>query len=484
MANIPNGDYVVEQSPQPVQSDALQTILSGAPWWLGSLVFHAFILLVFAQIGWEVGTKTDRIAATDIRPPVEEEEDVEEEPEKPEFEEASIIDPTLPPSDTIDTPEQEIDQPDMDVPGFNTLEPDEAPPLAIAKLALGEDGAPGHFHGIYGNRGGSGRKKSILRRGGSPLAEASVNEALGWLARVQEADGHWDSKKWGGGGQDVGVSGLATLAFLGHGETDRDGKYRATVAKALEYLERKCASNGSFGEQFYTQGICTMAMSEAYGMTRNPRWGAVAQRALDYCVANQNPNGGWDYHGNNPARVDTSVTAWVVMGVKSGVASNLRVPEQALERIKKWLYESVNPDGSTGYTKNIGAQGSGGGMSVSGLTAAASLCRQFMGWKPDAEDLAKSLNYVDRAGVNLKNVYQVYYGTLCMFQAGGEYWSKWNKQFRDPLIALQVKNRGPELDGSWDHLDDTLGGHGGRVYTTAMAVFCLEVYYRFLPVLK
>ena len=26
------------------------------------------------------------------------------------------------------------------------------------------------------------------------------------------------------------------------------------------------------------------------------------------------------------------------------------------------------------------------------------------------------------------------------------------------------------------------GGYGGRVYTTAMATLCLEVYYRYLPV--
>ena len=38
---------------------------------------------------------------------------------------------------------------------------------------------------------------------------------------------------------------------------------------------------------------------------------------------------------------------------------------------------------------------------------------------------------------------------------------------------------GPQA-GSWD-TNDLWGGHGGRVYTTALATLTLEVYYRFLP---
>jgi len=36
------------------------------------------------------------------------------------------------------------------------------------------------------------------------------------------------------------------------------------------------------------------------------------------------------------------------------------------------------------------------------------------------------------------------------------------------------------LVGSWDP-DNLWGNYGGRVYSTAMATLCLEVYYRYLP---
>jgi len=487
MANELRQDERESYEEQPREAnEMLQGVLAMAPSWLGSAIIHIVVILLLAQVPWQISPQEDKVWQADIVNKVDDVKKEELPPEKPVVEDPDADLSDLPPADVAYVPEVEMEQTEMDVPGFNVLEPEKDPPLAIAKLALGDQGASGHFHGIYGSRGGRGRSASSMRYGGNPLAEKGVMDALGWLARVQESDGRWDSVKWGANHNcDAGLTGLALLAFLGHGDTDRDeGKYRLTVAKALEWLEKRGGGNGSFGERFYTQGICTMAVSEAYGMTKNPRWASLAQKALDFLCANQNANGGWDYGGNNPGRVDTSVTGWCVMALKSGVASGLNVPEASIVAIKKWITESVNADGTTGYTKNIGAQGSTGGTPP--MTSVATLARQFMGWKRDSEELQKGLDYIAKAGPSVganANLYYTYYGTLVMFQAQGEYWMNWNKAFRDPLIDRQVKNRGPQLDGSWD-TDDTYGAHGGRVYTTAMAVFCLEVYYRFMPIFK
>lgn len=472
-------DFTEEIGSHEQGTDVMQTLLIKAPSWLGSAVVHAVILLIFTQIQWTGRTDKDPTVEARIKEPELEQVEEEEEPERPEVpEDPEIVDSRLPPADVTFIPDVEMEQPDVDVPGFNELEPDEDPPLAIAKLALGTEGAAGHFHGVWNSRGGSGRKKSLLRFGGSRRSEETVNHAFGWLARVQEADGHWDCTKWGGGGHDAAVTGLALLAFLGHGETDREGKYRLTVRKSLEWLERNQNNDGGWPGNFYTQGICTMAVCEAYGMTRNPAWKKMAQSAINNLCANQNPKGAWDYGGNNPERVDTSVTGWCVMGVKSGVAAGLDVPSEAIERIKNWLRTSVNAQGLTGYA---GTPGTAYGGSAP-MTAAATLCRQFMGWERDHPDMEKALAYL-KGKANLQNMYHTYYMTLVMFQAGGEFWDDYNKAFRDPLIDKQVRGRGPQFDGSWD-TGIQYGQQGGRVYSTAMSVFCLEIYYRFLPVLK
>ena len=55
---------------------------------------------------------------------------------------------------------------------------------------------------------------------------------------------------------------------------------------------------------------------------------------------------------------------------------------------------------------------------------------------------------------------------------------------RDYLVRTQEKN-GPDR-GSWyfDEPEKTNNQIGGRLYTTAMAVMILEVYYRYLPIYK
>jgi hypothetical protein len=47
-------------------------------------------------------------------------------------------------------------------------------------------------------------------------------------------------------------------------------------------------------------------------------------------------------------------------------------------------------------------------------------------------------------------------------------------------LPLQRGGPGP-LAGSWDP-DPVWGGHGGRVYSTALAAMTLEVYYRHAPI--
>ncbi len=54
----------------------------------------------------------------------------------------------------------------------------------------------------------------------------------------------------------------------------------------------------------------------------------------------------------------------------------------------------------------------------------------------------------------------------------------WNAAVRDVLVAEQV-TKGSNI-GSWDP-KGPWGPYGGRVYSTAMAALCLEVYARYLP---
>jgi hypothetical protein len=114
------------------------------------------------------------------------------------------------------------------------------------------------------------------------------------------------------------------------------------------------------------------------------------------------------------------------------------------------------------------------------MTAEALVCWQFLGMPREnpAGDEAGDYLLGELPGQGQANLYYWYYATLGMYQLQGTHWQRWNDALRATLLDAQ-RAAGP-LAGSWDP-STVWGGYGGRVYTTALATLCLEVYYRFLP---
>ena len=122
------------------------------------------------------------------------------------------------------------------------------------------------------------RQDIIQHLGGSPETEKAVRRALDWLASTQEADGRWSMEKHGGGkGQDIAGTAMSVLAYYGWGARhDEDGKYKNTVSKGLDWLlEQGRKRNGNFAsgvhQGMYGHAMATIALAEAYGITKDPR---------------------------------------------------------------------------------------------------------------------------------------------------------------------------------------------------------------------
>jgi hypothetical protein len=130
------------------------------------------------------------------------------------------------------------------------------------------------------------------------------------------------------------------------------------------------------------------------------------------------------------------------------------------------------------------------------MTSVGMLCRLYTGSRPDDAKVVGGAAYlVERLpmwgdnGVGV-NFYYWYYGTMTVFQVGGESWKTWNTAMRDTLCHNQRKAEGKprdgsaeDVDGSWDPCGDW-SVRGGRVYSTAVGALCLEVYYRYLPLYR
>lgn len=365
----------------------------------------------------------------------------------------------------------------------------------------------GAGHGSFGNRSGGGRRLMVKRGGGSPITEGSVDRALEWLARNQEPDGRWDAAKHGASKTyDAGATGIALLAFLGAGHSEKVGKYKQNVQQGVYWLIEHMNEQGEWGpiagKMAYVQGLATLALGEAAGMGNVKETKAAAQKAANAVEGFQRGDGGsereaWGYHKKDIN--DTSVTGWQVMALKAAKVAGLQVNSAAFDGALNWINAGQNlgdlkpgdgapssdfVGGKMSYRGSVAepAKGSGG----IAMAAAAALCRLFIGnAKPDDVGVLGPCNMmltnlpVNKAkdGVGgAGNYYYWYYGTFVMFQKGGEHWKTWNEALKKVLPESQRKG-GPE-DGSWD----PSGGHadgGCRVISTALACLCMEVYYRY-----
>ena len=99
----------------------------------------------------------------------------------------------------------------------------------IVKLTFDQaptEDSPWFYHRMTTAR----RTAKLTENGGSGTTERSVLAALRWLKNKQAPDGSWP-----GGTSEGAATGLATLAFLGHGETPASPEFGTTVSRAREW---------------------------------------------------------------------------------------------------------------------------------------------------------------------------------------------------------------------------------------------------------
>ena len=435
-----------------------------------------------------------KVIQVDIAKVQEEEVELEEE-EEPEPEEIT------PPDEQVDV---QVDTPvvgpvtDVVTPNATpTTEPVSVKPAAQDSVALIK--SPIMMKSMAGSRS-PGMRGAFLRGGGSygdAATEGAVLKALRWLKKNQGKEGNWPG--------DIANTALAVLAYLAHGETPGSKEFGETVEKAIQYLidaetmdaNGVCHFRGAGGSE-YGYLICTYALAEAYGMTKNPNAKEAATIALQRIVSNQSPTGGWDYNmKKDSTRDDMSFEGWALQAVKAGKMAGLH-PDGIDECIKKAIRCL-----KTRNFRNGGFNYTAGGAPT-GLTATGCLCMQLLGymnepevkaaldtmrtWLPSFEGTKGPLAAGLPSGAPQ---YYSYYCSQCKYQAGMcegatpanvKTWQEWNTAMK----ALYPKTITPAgeiegVDGKMKPIGYWKEGYNSPTMGTCLVALQLMVYYRYLP---
>ena len=475
--------------------DELRSALRTSPWYVISIAFHVVLILILFNMTWSQSvTKKKRIIQAAPQP--EQVEVLQPPPDPPELKPEDI--------------EQEIEDPvvsEEDVEQFQEEHDDRAPVDAAFESRDWNDligtggGSGGPKGGPIGNRGG--------KKGGTADQKA-VAAGLQWLANHQAPNGSWDCDGFadrcqtnvcdgpGNSLNDVGVTGLALLSFLGAGNTPGSGTYKDVVKDGLTWLRsQQDAEDGCFGGRtgrhfLYNHALASLAMVEGYHLSQQPILKGPAQNGLHFISRARNPYKAWRYDYPPSGDNDVSITGWMLFALFAGKDAGLAVDDGALRDGMAYIEEMTDPGtGRTGYRERGSYPAREGDDSLrwpnelsESMTAVAALCRVFNHEDPkksqrlqQAEDLLihRLPKWDENAGTI--DFYYWYYGSYAMWQIGGRSWNDWQKAMLTSVVENQ--RHGGDEDGSWDPQVDPWGDDGGRVYATAINVLCLQVYYRY-----
>ena len=300
---------------------------------------------------------------------------------------------------------------------------------------------------------------------------AAVAQASAWLERTQEADGHWDTARWGAQRMySVGLTSLALLA-LSADEQSVTPSQRAVLVRGLDWLAAQQDGHGQLGPDgsatMYNHSMATLALLEGAALETNAAHRAACRHALAFITSAQRASGGWGYSRGPAENVNTSITVWQLQALLRAEALGFAEVRPHVARGLAWLGERVSAEGRMGYRR---ADDFPNGAET--LTAAGALCLLRSADGTRDPRIARMLGWVRGTAAQpaTPDYYRCYFVSAALAAAGGGADPALEKML-GAVLARQT-HEGAEA-GSWTP-GDRWGRAGGRIYATAMAVLALQ----------
>ena len=308
------------------------------------------------------------------------------------------------------------------------------------------------IRGLYAHRSPPRNDSS-----GERIGTAAIR-GLRWLQQTQNADG-----SWGAGADDLEAStGLAVLAFLGHGDTAASPEFGTEVRKGVEFLvagmyatNRPASPSPAFGH-----AIATWALCESYSMMRTVVLQSPCESGLATILKGQRRSGLWDVSYRTTDGVDDiEVSVLQVLALKSGLmmGAEEKPLRDGLRKASEAMKYALDAKPDVGATAGmvLCLQLCGEGRSSACKSGLATLATMTPDWE---------------APVFHDPVFRWFLANQAFFLDGGQHWMRWNRLFM-PMLAEHQIGLGDDTSKGGGYWDSPGSGEPfGRVGATALCV--------------
>ncbi|MEQ1894326.1 MAG: prenyltransferase/squalene oxidase repeat-containing protein [Planctomycetota bacterium] len=285
----------------------------------------------------------------------------------------------------------------------------------------------------------------------------------------------------------LGVSALATLAFLADGNAPGRGPHGSVVEQALEYLLRQTdlapesnkrgfiSVQGDGLSRTHGHGFATLALAEIYGMSSgSERVRAALVAAVERIQTSQGSEGGWEYEPRAVPAHEGSVTVCLVQALRAARDAGISIDVEVVRRAEDYVRRLQAPNGLFCYTLGDERRASSAlaAAAITTLNAAGRYDDSLILGTVDAiwSDLALQ---EERGRTSFCPEYERLYLAQAFWQiADTSHFRRWYGAERDRLLRTQ------ESDGSWR------GSRFGAVYATAVNCLVLAIPDSDLPIFQ
>ena len=303
----------------------------------------------------------------------------------------------------------------------------------------------------------------------TPAVRRAISKALVYLAKTQKADGSWGDRS-----HVVADTSVSLMAFMLQGHVPGRGVYGRRMNRAITFLLTMGKSQkGYLGTPrnhagMYEHGLAILALSEAWGQSKNTRIRDALRKAVDITLRAQNSEGGWRYNPE-PRDADLSMTVMQIVALNSAREAGIAVPDRTIERAKGYVLKCQDKD-SGGFCYMARGGEPGFARTAAGVMSLI-MCGQRR-HSATRRGMAYMIHYPPDTKFSRKFSrfhYSHYYAIQCMYQFGDRTFKAWYPRVSATILGSQSS------DGSWD-------SQHGKHFGTGVSILILGVPYRYLPI--